>query len=307
MIEKILKYIVKKIYPNRDISVKKVRKKYFFIQHNTLNFNHFLLEGTYNYSEVVKLNDITTYNASFGYCENIGPVAFIGIPNIKRTGINGYFRYTVEEYGSTYNNDEYYFQAYSKDEAKLISNYTVYGFSIKNDNFQELIKVAKISKLNLFYDTRYIYKNAEQNKIYDMDCKLAGTYNFYTARKLATGTIKDKKWFSVNEEPIVFARVDGNYNVGIIGIWSSDIKLIHGFRDVWEYDFAEPPIQQIEILSDEEAKKADNFILYIYNAFSLRHGKYIVSTIDRTLDKRFNFHMPDGNDYRLIEHNELFR
>ena len=35
--------------------------------------------------------------------------------------------------------------------------------------------------------------------------------------------------------------------------------------------------------------------------------KYQIERYDRTLDKRFKFQLPDGNDYRLIEHTELFK
>ena len=82
-----------------------------------------------------------------------------------------------------------------------------------------------------------------------------------------------------------------------------------GFRDVWEYGAEEPEIQTIKFLNKEEASKIKDFILYVYNYSSSGIGKnkYEIERYDRTLDKRFKFQLPDGGDYRLIEHTELFK
>ena len=76
-----------------------------------------------------------------------------------------------------------------------------------------------------------------------------------------------------------------------------------------EYGAEEPETQTIRFLNKEEASKIKDFTLYVYNYASSGIGrdKYQIEKYDRTLDKRFNFHLPDGRDYRLIEHTELFK
>lgn len=86
-------------------------------------------------------------------------------------------------------------------------------------------------------------------------------------------------------------------------------ELVRGFRDVWEYGAEEPETQTISFLTKEEASKIKDFTLYVYKYASSGKGrdKYQIERYDRTLDKRFKFQLPDGNDYRLIEHTELFK
>ena len=308
MLEKILAKLLKKAYPNRDYVVERNGKQFVVYARDTTGCNDYLLEGKYSYDQVVELNALTTYNASYGYCDEIGPVAFIGIPNHNCVGQFGYFKYNVNEYGSGGNDREYYFKPYTDEEAKRINNYTVYGMRARNDGFEEICKVARISKIEYVYDSRYDAKNIKQLKVFDMDCKLSGTYDYYAAKVLATGTRKEKETYSGEEHPIIFATVGENYHVGIIGIWESDKKLISGFRDVWEYGNEEPKIEKIKVLSDEEAKKIKEFSLYIYDySFLCVKKKYHIEKCDRTLDKRFFFHLPNGKDYRLIEHKELLR
>lgn len=81
MLEKILTEMAKIAYPNRDISAERIGRKFFLRAHDTTGCNNYLLEGTYSYDEVMKLNALTTYSAGFGFCSELGPIAFIGIPN----------------------------------------------------------------------------------------------------------------------------------------------------------------------------------------------------------------------------------
>lgn len=92
-------------------------------------------------------------------------------------------------------------------------------------------------------------------------------------------------------------------------MWPSEIELVRGFRDVWEYGTEEPKTQKISFLTKKEASKIKDFSLYVYNYSSSGIGrdKYQIEKYDRTLDKRFKFQLPNGTDYRLIEHEELFR
>ncbi len=306
MFEKLLTMLAKKLFPNRDISVKKIGNKYLRIAYDTTGCRDYLLKGKYTYDEVEKLNALTSYNASYGFCEELGPVAFIGIPNVRRVGINGFFFYNVHEYAKKVDNSEYYFEAYTPEEAKKIANYTVYGLRCKDVGFEKICEIARIDKISYIYDSRCRLKKAKCKKIYDMDCKLTGTYSFNEAKLLATGTTGKKEWFSGDEEPIIFATVGENYHVGIIGILGSTIEFIAGFRDVWEYGAKEPEIQTIKILTEEEANNIQCFSLYLYDVSYGIPQKYDVEKYDRTFDKRFNFYMEDGSDYRLIRRNELF-
>lgn len=308
MFEKILAKLIKRVYPERDYTVEKIGKRFFMYANDTVGCRDYLLDGKYSYDEVVKLNSLTPYDASFGYCSELGPIAFIGIPNPDCVGKNGFFMYNVNEYGSGNDESEYYFKAYTEEEAKEIANYTVYGLRARDDGFEEICKNAKISKLCYIYDSRYDAKEIKQSKIYDMDCKLTGTHDYYSAHLLAHGTLDKKESYSGGEQPVYFATVSDNYHIGIIGISANDVKLATGFRDVWEYGCNEPKVQTIKFLTDEEACQIDDFKLYIYNySFLSVQPKYHIEKYDRTLDKRFCFHLPDGRDYRLIDHNELLK
>lgn len=307
MLQKFLNYLVRKAYPDREYSVEKIGGRFFINVHDSVGSNHYLLEGEYSYDEVIRLNDLTNYNAGFGFCKELGPVAFIGVPNVKCVSKDGYFKYNVHEYGVLCDESEYHFSLYTDETAKKIKNYTVYGLFMPENGSNDISKFAKISKLACSYDSRYAVKRKERNKVYDMDCKLKGIYSFDKAKLLATGTTEKKNTYTGSEHPISFATVGDNYHVGIIEFNSSKARFMSGFRDVWEYGCEEPEIQTIRLLSDEEASKIDKFVLYIYDYSHVYNDKYPVDKIDRTLDKRFNFHLPDGTDYRLIDHNELFR
>lgn len=305
MLEKILTKVIKGAYPERDISVEKIENRFFLHQHDTAGCNDYLLEGTYSYDEVVKLNTLTTYSAGFGFCSELGPIAFIGIPNPACAQRNGYFQYKVHAYGTPFDQSEYYFKAYTEEEAKNIGNYTVYGLN----GLKEVAKVAPISKMSYVYDSRYKAKKAENPKVFDMDCKLKGVYSYNEAKLLATGTLKEKDGYSGEDHPIVFATVGNDYHVGIINMWPSEIELVRGFRDVWEYGTEEPETQTIRFLTKEEASKIKDFTLYVYKYASsgTERDKYQIESYDRTLDRKFKFQLPDGRDYRLIEHTELFK
>ena len=111
---------------------------------------------------------------------------------------------------------------------------------------------------------------------------------------------------SMKDHPIVFAEVEGGQHVGIINMWECDIKLVRGFRDVWEYGADQPEVKQIRFLEKDEAMNINDYTLYVYSysCAGLGRVKYPIEKCDRTLDPRFNFHLPDGTDYRLVEHEE---
>lgn len=307
MIEKILKRLAKVAYSERDISVEKIGKRIFMFKLDTVGCNNYLLDGRYSYDEVIALNNLTGYLCGFGFCKEIGPVAFIGIVNKHFCTTSGYFKYNVREYGTSLHEygtsikeSEYYFEVYSDEDAKKIGNYTVYGFN----GIESVATKAPIAKVQYVYDSRHKCKKDffdcnKEKKIIEMDLKLSGTYSFSEARLLATGTTKDKEGFTGEEHPIQFAVVGENKYVGIINLWEQDDNF--KFRDVWEYGCDEPELQEMRFLSKNEAKKINNFSLYVYICpYSLKTKKYPIEKKDRTFDSRFNFHLPDGKDFRLI-------
>lgn len=299
MLEKILTMLVKRVNPERDMSVEKIGKRFFIHPHDTTGCNDYLLDGQYSYNDVVALNSLTGYHCGFGFCKEIGPVAFIGVCNPHFCTTSGYFEYNVHEYGTSRDKSEYYFTVYSDEDARQVSNYTVYGFM----GLEVVATKAPIAKMQYNYDSRYKCKkthgNNKDKKIIEMDLKLSGTYSFYDARLLATGTKKDKEGFSGEEHPIQFAVVGGNKYVGIINLWEHEDDFL--FRDVWEYGCDEPELQKIRFLPKEEAEKINNFSLYVYVCpYSLKTKKYPIEKKDRTFDSRFKFQLSNGTDYRLV-------
>lgn len=298
MLEKILTLVAQKAHPGRDVRVEKIGKHLFTHVKDKVGCNDYLLAGRYSYEEVVALNQLTGYQCGFGFCKEIGPVAFIGVCNPHFCTRSGYFEHTIYEYGTVEDREEYYFEVYSDEDAKKIGNYTVYG----SLGLEAVATKAPIAKIQYIYDARYKCKKDmgrnKDKKIIEMDLKLSGTYSFYDARLLATGTTKDKDWFSGEEYPIQFAVVGRNQYVGIINLWAHEDDF--QFRDVWEYSCDEPKLQEIRFLSKEEAEKIENFSLYVYICpHSVKAKQYPIEKRDRTFDRRFQFQLPDGTDYRL--------
>lgn len=307
MFEKVLVRESKEKYPGRNVIIERRGCGFTFYQPDTIECNMYLLEGRYSYDEVLKLNALTNHSVDFGYCSELGPIALIGNIHTAYTKRNGYFRYKVQEYGTYYDNtSEYYFYAYTDEEAKKIENYIVYGGSM--DGFKEVAAVATISKMSYCLDSRFEAKETHLPRVFDMDCKLKGVYTYDEAKKLFFQTENEEDWLII-DPTIAFATIGDGQHVGIINIMSWEKQNVCGFRDVWEYGAEEPEVQTISFLTDDEACKIKDFILYVYNYSSSGIGreKYQVEKYDRTLDKRFNFKLPDGRDYRLIEHIELFK
>lgn len=123
----ILKKLLETTYPNRDFNVQKLDNAFILSNNDIVGCNDFLLKGEYTYDQVVELNNLTGYSVGFGFCKELGPVAFIGVPNPNCVQKSGYFEHEVHTYGTSINNDEYYFSEYSNKEAEQIGNYTVYG------------------------------------------------------------------------------------------------------------------------------------------------------------------------------------
>ena len=296
----ILKKLLAAAYPERDFNVEKIGNAFIFSNNDSVGCNDFLLKEKYTYDQVVELNNLTGYSAGFGYCKELGPVAFIGVSDQDCVQKSGYFEHEVQAYGESINDDEYFFSAYSLEEAKQIGNYTVYGMG----NPRILNGAALIEKVRYNYDYRYKIRNEglgniglQGTDVLEMQIKVGGTYDFYEARKFAYGSTGKFDGASGEDRPIQFA-IAGGKPVGIIDLWLhyDNIK----FKDVWGYGEDEPEEQEIQFLTDEEAKKINNFKLYYFIApHSFGTKKFETEKIDRTLSKDFDFIMEDGTDYRL--------
>ena len=304
MLGRILTKFAQKSYPSRSAGVEKVGKSCLTSAGDTIGCNDYLLEGQFTYDEVVALNKLTAFNVGvnhcgFGFCKELGPVAFIGLCNPNYCNTSGYFQYNVHEYGKLKDESEYYWNVYSDEDAKSVRNYTVYGlFGLK-----AVAAKAPIAKMQYIYDSRYKCKRKDghnnEKTIIEMDLKLSGKYSFAKARLLSTGTTKDKTIFCGEECPIQFALVGDDQYVGIINLDESEDDF--QFRDVWEFGSNEPKLQNIRFLSNEEAREVNNFDLYVYSCpYNLKTKEFPIEKRDRTFDSRFNFHLIGGKDYRLI-------
>lgn len=301
--KKILEFIKALILaanPGRSINVEKLGGRFIVTTNDSVGGSGYVLKGKYTYDKVVELNSLTGGHAGFGYCKEIGPVAFIGAINPRCVQKNGYFKYKVQEYGDSINEDEYYFEQYTEEEAKKISDYTVYGIF----DPRELKGKAPVEKLNHFCDYRYKRKSekseAFNSDVLEMDIRLGGLYDFYEARKLAYGSAGEFTGASGEDVPIQFAIVDEKNPVGIMGLWKHYDNA--EFKDVWGLGEEEPKTQSLRFLSDEEALKINCFKLYFFvPTHSFGTKKYVIEKKDRMLNKEFNFIMEDGTDYRLQE------
>lgn len=295
----ILKILLKKAYPGRDINVEKIGKLFVLTRGDTVGCRDYILKGQYTYNQVIELNKKTGYSAGFGFCKELGPIAFIGVPNKDCVQKSGYFYYDVQEYGDSFKEDQYYFKQYNDEDAKKIGNYTVYGMG----DPRILENMAPIEKVDHFQDYRYKRKQEYNNDsfnsdVLEMEIRLSGTYNFYEARKFAYGSTGKFKGASGENVPIQFAIIENNQPVGILGLWNHYDNAM--FRDVWGPKELEPEKLPIRFISDEDAKKIKNFKLYYFiPTHSFGKKQFIAEKLDRTLCKGFDFKMSDGTDYRL--------
>ena len=99
---KLLKKLFEKVYPGRDINVEKIGKHFIMTQGDTVGCRDFILEGQYTYDQVIELNKMTGYSAGFGFCKELGPIAFIGVPNSNGVQNSGHFDYDIQEYGDSF-------------------------------------------------------------------------------------------------------------------------------------------------------------------------------------------------------------
>lgn len=299
-IAELMEKFLKLKYPGAVFSIVALGRQFYLRHARTIDCRDYLLKGKYTYDQVVELNNLTGKNVGFGYCRKIGPVAFIGMPDLERFQSSRFFYNEVQEYGKLINFDELLFNKYTPEKAKEIKDYTVYGMG----NPRILQNAAPMDKIDSFFDYRYMIRSDFLGKELDsinsleMQVKLAGTYTFYEARKFAYGSKGPYRGSSGQNRAIQFAIVDEKYPVGIIDLNYHYDNVT--FKDVWGRGEEEPKEQSIRFLSDEEASKITNFKLYYFippRVFVTR--LHFVEKKDRTLYKDFNFMMEDNTDYRL--------
>ena len=293
MFDVLLSKIFQNSLKNHNFKIERVGKKNTLIPNDLVGCRDYLLKGEYTYNQVMELNSLTGYNAGFGYSRELGSVAFIGIPDIKKAQNSGYFSHKVQEYGQPIDNEKYYFEMYSDYMAKYVTTYTVYGMG---DPILLENKVL-IDKINYCYDYRYKRKQEHDKKfkpdVLKMDIKISGTYGFNDIRKL----VHEYKDIKEENIPIQFAIVDNN-PIGILNLWRQYDNVL--FRDVWSLNEKEPDKLPIHFLKIDEAKKINNFKLYYFTPIhSSIKKQFEIEKIDRTLIPNFNFIMDDGIDYRL--------
>lgn len=299
----LLKKILEKVEPGREQNIEKIGNRLFIVRQDTVGVRGYKLKGTYSYNDVIELVKMINRYAVFGVCDELGPIAFMGMANSECLHHNGYFKYKVEEYGSVYDDSEYYFEYLDDTIAKGMGGFTVYGMS----NPRMLNGAVPIDKLNAFYDYRYYRKDeSSTNEIFkrdvlEMDMKLKGEYSFKEAQKMAYGTYKKPDAYHTGQVPLQFAIVGDNQPVGIMNMQKHHDNA--KFRDVWEFGKEEPESLPMKFISSDEASKISNFKLYYFNPVRLANTQiYPIEKFDRMLDERFDFMMEDGKDFRLKEY-----
>ena len=292
---KLFEKLYRMIEPNRDVGFVMIGNQIYVCPRDEFSVDNYLLKGTYNYDQVTELGALAGNKVWYGFCKEIGPVAFIGIANPEAEARSGYFPHDIREYGKPYTDDKYYFEAWTEEEAKHIGNYTVYG----ERDPRLLENRVPFEKIKYYYDYRYHIQDPGSDDFHrgvlKMQIELDGTYTYSEAKDYAKGKNDKDGSFTEREEAIKFALIDETKPVGIVGLYKEYPNA--SFREVWEYGEEQPKDQKIRFLTDEEAKEYDNYTLYyICPPYS---RKYNARAVDHTLDRKFNFMMDNGIDYRL--------
>lgn len=306
MLEEIMTKVAQMAYPGRNAKVVLANGKSILI-FKTIRWANYKLEGKFSYRLTEYLNQLTEKHSVYGYSNEIGPIAFIGLSNktLLEFMEGGKFEYKIRTYGDPIDATAFVteFEVYSKSVAPKIGNYTVYGLG----GIREVEKKVNIEDLNYLYDSRYMAKSyTNPPRVYSMDAKLEGVFSYTEALHIATGVLKDRRDYTQNSQ-IVFGKLEDGERVGLLGVWPTEVenKKILGFKNVWQRMHQEPETELIEFFTDDEAKEYNDYSLYIYRycgSIIKNIGNYRIEKFDKTLDKKFNYHLADGTDYRLIPH-----
>ncbi len=290
MLEKIIQKLISTGFPDRDIEVVKTNEGISFIAHDTLRL-FYSLQGTYRYEEILQLNQLTGKNVQYGFCPGFGPTAIIGIDSPEAN-----FKYlvSVSAYGEVPFSEHAEFNRYLDEDAKQVSNYTVYGTS----KIEEIADFVKFDKIDFELDNRY--KDAaisHEKRVLRMKCALDEQYTFKECKYIAA-----KQTYWAVDRSMAFATLENGKHVAIMSFSYDRRDEAIGFRDVWESRNEEPPAQKITFITDKEASKIEDFTIYLYDYsfFCIPDEIPHVAKLDRTFERYFDFYnTPDGKDLRF--------
>lgn len=291
MIERILQKIYDKYYPNRDIQVLIVNGKVTLAVNDTAQASY-SIKGTYRYEEVQKLNQFTNGFVQYGFCPGDGPTALIGLTD---QDANLQFILDASPYGELPYTHRMVFNRYSDEDAKQVSNYTVYGLY----GLFELSDIVKFDNIHFPYDARYQGAVVSQEpRILKMNCKFDNEqYSYKECKYFAS----HQPYFEISHS-IAFATLEDGRHIALPGFSYDRKDEALGFRDVWETYCEEPLIQEITFMTNKEASQYDDFEIYIYDYSYLSDPTLVprLAKVDRTFSSGFDFcNTPDGKDLRI--------
>lgn len=291
MIERILQKIYDKYYPNRDIQVLIVNGKVTLAVNDTAQASY-SIKGTYRYEEVQKLNQFTNGFVQYGFCPGDGPTALIGLTD---QDANLQFILDASPYGELPYTHRMVFNRYSDEDAKQVSNYTVYGLY----GLFELSDIVKFDNIHFPYDARYQGAVVSQEpRILKMNCKFDNEqYSYKECKYFAS----HQPYFEISHS-IAFATLEDGRHIALPGFSYDRKDEALGFRDVWETYCEEPLIQEITFMTNKEASQYDDFEIYIYDYSYLSDPTLVprLAKVDRTFSIGFDFcNTPDGKDLRI--------
>lgn len=291
MIERILQKIYDKYYPDRDIQVLIVNGKVTLAVNDTAQASY-SIKGTYRYEEVQKLNQFTNGFVQYGFCPGDGPTALIGLTD---QDANLQFILDASPYGELPYTHRMVFNRYSDEDAKQVSNYTVYGLY----GLFELSDIVKFDNIHFPYDARYQEAVVSQEpRILKMNCKFDNEqYSYKECKYFAS----HQPYFEISHS-IAFATLEDGRHIALPGFSYDRKDEALGFRGVWESYCEEPPVLGINFMTDKEASQYDDFEIYIYDYSYLSDPTLVprLSKVDRTFSSGFDFcNTPDGKDLRI--------
>lgn len=291
MIERILQKIYDKYYPDRDIQVLIVNEKVTLAVNDTAQASY-SIKGTYRYEEVQKLNQFTNGFVQYGFCPGDGPTALIGLTD---QDANLQFILDASPYGELPYTHRMVFNRYSDEDAKQVSNYTVYGLY----GLFELSDIVKFDNIHFPYDARYQGAVVSQEpRILKMNCKFDNEqYSYKECKYFAS----HQPYFEISHS-IAFATLENGRHIALPGFSYDRKDEALGFRDVWETYCEEPLIQEITFMTNKEASQYDDFEIYIYDYSYLSDPTLVprLAKVDRTFSSGFDFcNTPDGKDLRI--------
>ncbi len=291
MIERILQKIYDKYYPDRDIQVLIVNGKVTLAVNDTAQASY-SIKGTYRYEEVQKLNQFTNGFVQYGFCPGDGPTALIGLTD---QDANLQFILDASPYGELPYTHRMVFNRYSDEDAKQVSNYTVYGLY----GLFELSDIVKFDNIHFPYDARYQGAVVSQEpRILKMNCKFDNEqYSYKECKYFAS----HQPYFEISHS-IAFATLENGRHIALPGFSYDRKDEALGFRDVWETYCEEPLIQEITFMTNKEASQYDDFEIYIYDYSYLSDPTLVprLAKVDRTFSSGFDFcNTPDGKDLRI--------